>query len=61
MLKEYLLKYFVDVTKGQIKKWQNSFNYKAYNDYITGKLDEFGITAENRKRKFNHFMWRLNR
>lgn len=41
-----------DATRGQIQKWQDSFNYKAYNDYITVKLDELGITVDNRKRKF---------
>ena len=61
VLKEYLPKYFGDVTRGQIQKWQDSFNYKAYNNYITGKLDELGITVDNRKRKFDHFVWYLNR
>lgn len=61
VLKEYLPRYFDDVTKGQIQKWQDSFNYKAYNDYITGKLDELGITVEHRKRKFDHFVWYQNR
>lgn len=35
--------------------------YKAYNDYITRKLDEYGITVEHRKRKFDHFVWYKNR
>lgn len=61
ILKEYLPRYFDNVTRGQIQRWQDSFNYKAYNDYITGKLDEFDITVENRKRKFDHFVWYLNR
>ena len=61
ILKEYLPRYFDDVTRGQIQRWQDSFNYKAYNDYITGKLDELGITVENRKRKFDHYVWYLNR
>ncbi len=61
VLKEYLPRYFNDVTKGQIQKWQDSFNYKAYNDYITSKLDEYGITVEHRKRKFDHFVWYKNR
>ncbi|MBE6814406.1 MAG: hypothetical protein E7522_03035 [Ruminococcaceae bacterium] len=61
VLKEYLPKYFDDVTKSQIQKWQDGFNYKAYNDYITRKLDELGITIENRKRKFDHYVWYLNR
>lgn len=61
VLKEYLPKFFDDVTKGQIQKWQSRFQYEAYNDYITGKLDALGITVENRKRKFDHFVWYLNR
>ena len=61
VLKEYLPRYFNDVSRGQIQKWQDTFNYKAYNDYITGKLDELRITVENRKRKFDHFVWYLNR
>ncbi|MCI5857816.1 MAG: hypothetical protein MR016_10720 [Agathobacter sp.] len=61
VLKEYLPHYFNDVTKGQIQKWQNSFNYQAYNDYITRKLDEYGISVDYRKRKFDHFVWYKNR
>lgn len=61
VLKEYLPRYFEDVTKGQIQKWQDTYNYKAYNDYITRKLDELGIIVEHRKRKFDHFVWYKNR
>ena len=34
---------------------------EAYNDYITKKLDECGITVNHRKRKFDHFVWYKNR
>ena len=61
VLKEYLPRYFSDITKGQIQKWKDDFMYQEYNDYITGKLDEFGITVEHRKRKFDHFIWYKNR
>ena len=61
VLKDYLPRYFGDVTRNQIQRWQDSFNYKAYNDYITRKLDEFGITVEFRKRKFDLFVWYKNR
>ena len=61
VLKEYLPRYFDDVTRGQIQKWQDSFNYQAYNDYISKKLDEYGITVSYRKRKFDHFVWYKNR
>ena len=61
VLKDYLPRYFGDVTRSQIQRWQDSFNYKAYNDYITKKLDELGITVEFRKRKFDLFVWYKNR
>lgn len=61
VLKEYLPRYFNDIKKNQIQKWQNNYQYKEYNDYITRKLDELGITVEHRKRKFDHFIWYKNR
>lgn len=61
VLKESLPKYYSDITKGQIQRWQNSYNYSAYNDYITRKLDELNITTEFRKRKFDWFVWYKNR
>lgn len=61
ILKEYLPRYFPDIRKGTIQRWQNTYNYRAYNDYITRKLDELGITVSYRKRKFDHFVWYKNR
>lgn len=61
VLKKYLPRYFDDITKSQIQKWQDRYQYKEYNDYITRKLDELGIHTENRKRKFDHFVWYKNR
>ena len=61
VLKDYLPRYFDDITRRQIQKWQDDFNYQAYNDYITNKLDEYGITVPYRKRKFDHFVWYKNR
>lgn len=61
ILKEYLPRYFSDITKGQIQRWQRTFQYQLYNDYITQKLDELGITVDHRKRKFDHFIWYKNR
>ena len=61
ILKEYLPRYFPDIRKGTIQRWQNTYNYRAYNDYITRKLDELGITVSFRKRKFDHFVWYKNR
>lgn len=61
VLKDYLPRYFSDITKGQIQRWQDRFEYRNYNDYITNKLDELGITIPGRKRKFDHFIWYKNR
>lgn len=35
--------------------------YEKYNDYITDELDNLQIMVKNRKRKFDHFVWYLNR
>ena len=61
VVRNYLPLYFPDITRGQIQNWQNRFEYGRYNDYITGKLDELGITTPHRKRKFDHFVWYKNR
>ena len=61
VLKENLPRYFDDITRSQIQRWQDSSNYKAYNDYITKKLDECNITVKQRKKKFDHFVWYKNR
>lgn len=61
VLKESLPKYFDDITKSQIQRWQDGFQYKEYNDYISRRLDELGIDIEFRKRKFDHFVWFNNR
>lgn len=57
VLKEHLPDYFDDITTRQIQKWQESFDYKSYNDYLTRKLNELNITIEFRKRKLDHFVW----
>ena len=61
VLKKYLPRYFSDITTGRIQGWQNTLNYRDYNDYITRKLNELGITTPNRKRKLDHFVWYKNR
>lgn len=61
VLKESLPSLFNDIKKSDIQRWVDSYNYKAYNDYITRKLDEYGINVPFRKRKFDHFVWFKNR
>ncbi|MDE6201102.1 MAG: hypothetical protein K2M47_04410 [Clostridiales bacterium] len=61
VLKNYLPRYFKDITKSQIKHWVDTYDYVSYNNYIAQKLDELDITTEYRKRKFDHFVWYRNR
>lgn len=60
-LKLCLPRYFDDVTPSQIQRWRDEFRYREYNNYITRKLDELGISVDHRKRKFDHFVWYKNR
>ncbi|MCL4103103.1 hypothetical protein [Fibrobacter sp. HC4] len=61
ILKDYLPRYFPEIKKNTIQKWQDGFDYIEYNDFITRKLNELKITIEFRKRKFDHFVWYKNR
>ena len=61
VLKKSLPKMFTDIKQSDIQRWVDTFDYKSYNDYITNKLDEIGITIPFRKRKFDHFIWFKNR
>ena len=62
VLAQYLPIYFKGkVKKAHIEKWRKNFMYEKYNDFITQMLDELNITTEFRRRKFDHFIWFLNR
>lgn len=61
VLMKTMPQYFDDITISEIDKWRVKTDYKSYNDYITRKLDELKITTKYRRRKFDHFVWYLNR
>lgn len=62
VLKKSLPKYFNNnVNKNDIEEWRKNFKYKDYNDYITKELNNLQIKVTNRKKKFDHFVWYLNR
>ena len=62
VLAQYLPLYFKGkVKKAHIEKWRQNFMYEKYNEFITQMLDELNITTEFRRRKFDHFIWFLNR
>lgn len=62
VLTEYLPEYFKgEITHNKIDTWRKKFMYQEYNNFITKKLDELNITTKFRRRKFDHFIWFLNR
>ena len=61
ILKKHLPDYFKDITSNKLETWRRNCDYKSYNDYILKKLDESGINVKNKRRKFDHFIWWLNR
>ena len=61
IVKEKLPVCFYDITANNLETWRETSNYEAYNDYIENKLDELNISNENRRRKFDHYFWYLNR
>jgi len=61
VLKNYLPKYFDDITKNEIENWRKNFQYKKFNEYIGQKLKLLNINIPFKRRKFDHYIWYLNR
>lgn len=61
VVKNTLPIYNTQITKNKINTWRKNYNYKVFNDCITELLDKNNISVENRRRKFDHFMWYPNR
>lgn len=58
VLKDYLPLYFRDgITTFRL----NTFAYGEYMEYIDRNLDRLGITTENRRKKWDNFVWYKNR
>ncbi len=53
--------YLSGLRKMQIEKWRKSFNYSAYNLCIGEILDNNHVHIHFRRRKFDHYLWYLNR
>ncbi len=60
-VRKYLPKYAksigVKLTGTQLDNWYKEGNYKAFNDAVDEVLDKAEINIENRKRKFDLFLW----
>lgn len=60
-VRKYLPKYAkilgVKLTGTQLDDWYKNGDYKAFNDAVDDVLEKAEITVENRKRKFDLFLW----
>lgn len=56
-----LPRYAISTKESQINKWRKTYNYKAYSDCITEILDRNDIHIPFRRRKFDHYIWYINR
>lgn len=61
VVKDTLPYYVPKLTKSAIGKWRATYNYAAFNDCIGELLDQRSICIPFRRRKFDHFLWYLNR
>ena len=67
VLKDYLPYYvnqynFKKITSNMIdKKWRQEYDYKSYNDCIGELLDNANIHIPFRRRRFDHFIWYVNK
>lgn len=57
LLPKYAKKLGVKLTGVQLDKWYKEDNYEAFNNAVDEVLDAAEITIENRKRKFDLFLW----
>lgn len=60
-VRNYLPKYAksigIKLTGTKIDEWVKNDDYKSFNDAVDEVLDKAEITVENRKRKFDLFLW----
>lgn len=60
-VRKYLPKYAksigIKLTGTKIDEWVKNDDYKSFNDAVDEVLDKAEITVENRKRKFDLFLW----
>jgi len=61
VVKDTLPHYLPKLTKSSIEEWRGTYNYVAFNDCIEELLDQKNIYIPFRRRKFDHFLWYLNR
>lgn len=57
LLPKYAKTVGVKLTGAQIERWYKENNYEAFNRAVDEVLDAAEVTIENRKRKFDLFLW----
>lgn len=57
LLPKYAKKVGVKLTGAQLDRWYKEDNYEAFNNAVDTVLNAAEITIENRKRKFDLFLW----
>lgn len=61
VVKVALPHYIPKLTKSTIEEWRTTCNYVAFNNCIEDLLNQKNIHIPLRRRKFDHFLWYLNR
>ena len=56
-----LKKYNPDLNPHKLDQWRINYKYKLYNDAIAEILEKSHITIDFKRRKFDHYVWYLNR
>lgn len=49
------------ITRAKIESWRKNYKYENFNKFIGDRLDELNISVTGRRRKFDHFLWYLNK
>jgi hypothetical protein len=57
LLPKYAKKVGVNLTGAQLDRWYKEDNYKAFNEVVDKVLNAAEITTDNRKRRFDLFLW----
>jgi len=61
VVRETLPHYWEGLKEKHINRWRKEYNYGAFKACIDEILDAGNITVQNRRRKFDHFLWYANR
>ena len=58
---KHLPRYVPGLTQAQVERWRKNYDYTAFNQCIGAYLDAHHIHCDHRRRKFDVFLWYLNK